>query len=122
MHEKIKEIRQTLGLTLEDFGARLGVARSTISNIEAGRKNATQRMLNDICREFNVNPDYLTGESDQMFLQMTKSDHLAAFFGDVLREDDSEFKKRFISMLSQLTTEDWKLLEKVLDRMDIKKD
>ena len=122
MHEKIKEIRQTLGLTLEDFGARLGVARSTISNIEAGRKNATQRMLNDICREFNVNPDYLTGESDQMFLQMTKSDHLAAFFGDVLREDEDDFRRRFISMLSQLSTEDWKLLEKVLDRMDIKKD
>ena len=122
MNERIKEIRQALGLTLEKFGARLGVARSTISNIEAGRINCTQRMLNDICREFNVNPDYLAGTSDQMFLQMTRSDQLAAFFGDVLRDEEEDFRRRFISALAQMTTAEWKLLEKVLDRMDIKKD
>jgi phage portal protein BeeE len=79
-------------------------------------------MLNDICREFNVNPDYLAGTSDQMFLQMTRSDQLAAFFGDVLRDEEDEFRRRFISALAQMTTAEWKLLEKVLDRMDIKKD
>lgn len=117
MNEKIKEIRLALGLTLEDFGSRLGVARSTISNIEAGRKNTTQRMMNDICREFHVNPDYLAGTSEEMFLEMSKEDEIAAFLGDVLRDKDETFKKRFVAALARLTDDDWAVMEKIIDRI-----
>lgn len=120
--ERIKEIRKALGLTLDKFGERVGVKKSALSSLENGRSNLTDQLALSICREYGVNPEYLSGESDQMFLQMSKSDQLAAFFGDVLRSEEDDYRRRFISMLSQMTTEDWKLLEKVLDRMDIKKD
>ena len=32
--ERIKEIRKALNLTMEKFGENIGVAKSTISNIE----------------------------------------------------------------------------------------
>lgn len=120
--ERIKEIRKALGLTLDKFGERVGVKKSALSSLENGRTNLTDQLALSICREYNVNPEYLSGDSDQMFLQMSRSDQLAAFFGDVLRDEEDEFRRRFISALAQMTTDEWKLLEKVLDRMQIKKD
>ena len=121
-NERIRAIRSALDMTMEAFGKRIGVSRAAISNIENGNRGITNQLATSICREFNVNPEYLSGESDQMFLQMSKSDQLAAFFGDVLRDEEDDFRRRFISALAQMTTAEWKLLEKVLDRMDIKKD
>lgn len=121
-NERIRAIRSALDMTMEAFGKRIGVSRAAISNIENGNRGITNQLATSICREFNVNPEYLSGDSDQMFLQMSKSDQLAAFFGDVLRDEEDDFRRRFISALSQMTTAEWKLLEKVLDRMDIKKD
>ena len=63
--ERIKEIRGILGLTLEKFGDKLGVTKVAISNIEKGNRNLTEQMVKSICREYNVNYDYLmygTGE------------------------------------------------------------
>ena len=42
--ERIKEVRNSLGLTLEKFGDRLGVTKVAISNIEKGNRNLTEQM------------------------------------------------------------------------------
>ena len=42
--ERIREVRNTLGLTLEKFGDRLGVTKVAISNIEKGNRNLTEQM------------------------------------------------------------------------------
>lgn len=39
--EKIREIRKYYKLTMEQFGEKIGVTKSTISNIENGNRNAT---------------------------------------------------------------------------------
>lgn len=120
--ERIKEVRKALGLTLDKFGERVGVKKSGLSSLENGRTNLTDQLALSICREFNVNPDYLSGESEEMFLELSRSDELAAFFGDVLKDDDEDFRKRFISALAQFTEEDWKLFEKIFDKMAKEKD
>ena len=61
--ERVKEIRNKNGLTLEKFGKRLGVAKTTISRIENGVNGLTDQMCKSICREFRVNEEWLkTGE------------------------------------------------------------
>ena len=60
--ERVKEIRKTLNLTLEKFGEKLGVGKTAISNIEKGNRNLTDQMAKAICREYNVNYDYLIYE------------------------------------------------------------
>ena len=57
--ERVKELRKTLGLTMEKFGNRLGVTKVAISNIERGNRKLTEQMLRSICREFDVNEDWL---------------------------------------------------------------
>ena len=57
--ERIRELRKITGMTMEQFGGKLGVTKSTISNIENGNRNATEHMIKFICREFNVNEEWL---------------------------------------------------------------
>jgi transcriptional regulator with XRE-family HTH domain len=120
--ERIKEIRKALGLTLDKFGERVGVKKSALSSLENGRTNLTDQLSLSICREYNVNPEYLTGESDQMFTEMTKEDEIAAFLGDVLRDKEETFRKRFISALARLNEEDWRIMERILDKLANEKD
>ena len=73
MNERIKELRKNLNLTLEKFGKRLGVTKVTISNIENGNRNLTEQMLISICREFNVNENWLRNGEGEMFNSVPNS-------------------------------------------------
>ncbi len=65
--ERIKEIRKTLNLTLEKFGEPLGVKKNSISQIETGKNGLTDQLAKAICREYNVNYDYLIHGDGDMF-------------------------------------------------------
>lgn len=71
--ERIKEIRKTLDLTLEKFGEKLGVTKTTISRIEKGVNNLTDQMAKSICREYNVSYDYLIYGEGEMFTDLPKT-------------------------------------------------
>lgn len=65
--ERVKEVRKTLDLTLEKFGEKLGVKKAALSAIENGKRNLTEQMIISICREYNVNYDYLVYGDGDMF-------------------------------------------------------
>lgn len=65
--ERVREIRKALGLTLEKFGEKLGVKRNSLSQVENGRNSLTDQMAKAICREYNVNYDYLIYGDGEMF-------------------------------------------------------
>ena len=71
--ERVKEIRKSLELTLEKFGMKLGVTKQTISRIEKGVTNLTEQMAKSICREYNVNYDYLINGTGEMFSDLPKT-------------------------------------------------
>lgn len=87
MNERIKELRKHLGLTLEEFGKRLGVTRSAIGHLERGERTLTDQMFLSICREFNVNEEWLrTGEGEMFSLQ---EDEEAAYVSELLDDTDN---------------------------------
>ena len=113
MNERIRQLRKSLGLTLEEFGAKVGVTKTAVSRLENGERNLTDQMFLSICREWNVNEEWLrTGEGD-MFVEMTRDEQIASFIGSIQANVDDSFKKRFISMLSTLDEPEWELLEKM---------
>ncbi|MDE7266087.1 MAG: helix-turn-helix transcriptional regulator [Lachnospiraceae bacterium] len=59
INKRVKEIRKSNDLTMEKFGERIGVTKSTISNIENGNRGVTDQMFKSICREFNVREEWL---------------------------------------------------------------
>lgn len=77
MNERVKILRKSLNLTLEKFGARLGVGKNAISRIETGKSNLTDQMFLSICREYNVNPTWLEKGTGPMFLERSEDDEYA---------------------------------------------
>lgn len=71
--ERVKEIRKTLTLTLEKFGNKLGVGKTAISKIEKNENTLTDQMAKSICREYNVNYDWLIYEEGEMFSNLPKT-------------------------------------------------
>lgn len=117
MKERIKELRKTLDLTLEEFGNKIGVTKTTISRIENGVNSVTNQMLTSICREFNVNEEWLrTGEGD-MFVPLTRSEAIAEFAGSLMKEEDASFKKRLIEALAKLNEQEWEVLEGIARKL-----
>lgn len=73
---RIKELRNKLGLTLEEFGNTLGFSRSSMSNIETGYRNVTDRLIMAIVNTYNVNEEWLRYGKGEMFIE-SKESHLA---------------------------------------------
>lgn len=113
-NNRVREIRKSLNLTMEKFGEPLGVKKSAISNIENGSRGLTDQMIISICREYNVNEDWLRTGSGEMFVPLTRDEQIEVFMGEVLRDEPGDFRRRLISVLSRLTESEWELLEKKL--------
>ena len=69
----MKEIRTALSLTLEKFGEKLGVGKTAISKIEKNERSLTDQMAKSICREYNVNYDWLMDEDGDMFSDLPQT-------------------------------------------------
>lgn len=123
MNGRVKELRTILGLSAEKFGARVGVTRSAVSRIENGVVNVTEQMQKSICREFNVNEEWLRSGTGEMFVEQSRDEEIAEFIGNMQASEGDSFKKRFISMLAKLDESEWEVLEKMaLMIYDTKKD
>lgn len=67
--ERIKNIREKLGITQEEFSQRLGTTRNTITNYEANRRMPMDATIKSICREFNVSEAWLRTGDGEMFVR-----------------------------------------------------
>lgn len=117
MNERIKELRKALRLTQQEFADRVGIKRNSLANYETGRNTPLDVIVSSICREFNVNEQWLRNGDGPMFLEYTRDDEIAAFAGDVLKTEDDSFRRRFVAMLSRLNESDWAVLEKMAEEM-----
>lgn len=117
-NERIKELRKNyLRLTLAEFGERIGVRHSAISNIENGIRNVTDQMRTSICREYGVREEWLRDGVGEVFVRKSAEDELNALAEKVMADTPDSFRRRFISMLAKLTDEQWKLLSEMEDMM-----
>lgn len=112
MNERIKKLRKTLDLTQQEFADRLGIKRNTVATYESGRNEPIDAVISLICREFNVNEEWLRNGTGEMFVELDKEDLLMEWAGRVLGNRSSSFKKNFVKMLMSLTEDEWELLER----------
>lgn len=80
MKERIRELRKHLNMTMDEFGAHIGLSKAAISLIESGRNGARDQTIFAICREFGVNEQWLRTGEGEMFEQTRETvlDRLAA--------------------------------------------
>lgn len=122
MNERLKKLRKTLDLTQQAFADRIGIARGNVGAYEVGKNAPSDAVISLICREFNVNENWLRTGEGEMFIQQTPDEQIAAFVGDLLKIEDDSFKRRLISGLAALDDNGWDVLEKFLDSIQKKRD
>lgn len=66
--ERIRQVRKALGLTMEAFGEKLGMTKSSVSSIENGKNGASGQTIRLICSLFGVDYFWLTEGEGEMFV------------------------------------------------------
>ena len=65
VHERIKEIRLSLGISQREFSKRIFITQSFYGDIELGKKKTNDRIIHLISTQININKDWLvTGKGD----------------------------------------------------------
>lgn len=67
MNTRIKKIRKTLDLTQQAFAEKIGLKQNSIALIESGKRNISDQAILSICREFDVNEQWLKKGEGEMF-------------------------------------------------------
>lgn len=99
--ERIKKIRKHYGLTLEKFGKKIGITKASLSRIESGTNNPSDQTIMLICREYNVNEDWLRNGTGDMFNPLSESGNLIDQLAAEYTLDD--FQRKLLTEYLSLT-------------------
>ena len=121
LNERLKKLRKTLDLTQQAFSDKLGVKRNTVGQWEIGRNKPSDAIIFSICREFNVNENWLRTGEGEMFVEMSRDEQIETFVGNLLKNEDDSFKRRLISGLAALDETGWDILENFLKSIQSEK-
>ena len=116
MNERIRLLRKELGLNQSDFGNKIGVKQGTVAGYESGARTPLDAVVSSICREFDVNEEWLRTGEGEMFEQMTEQQKLLKYTGMLLKDKDSAVVnaiQSFIVTYEQLDDTSKATLEKI---------
>lgn len=117
MNERVKQLRVSLGLSQEDFGAKIGLkSKASVSKIEKGINGTTEQTLRSMCREFGASYLWLTTGEGPMFENGGDDAALHVMVDRVLASENDRVKAIFKG-LSDFTTEDWEQVDRLLDKL-----
>lgn len=127
--DRIKEVRNSLGMTQSDFGERIGLKQAGIGQMENGSRNVTERTIILICSTFGINEEWLrTGNGDMHVTPSTFSlDEYAQQKGltdlefDIVKsymELDPDVRKAILATFKNTLSLDRKNREKVEEKID----
>lgn len=110
--ERVKEVRKSLGLTLEKFGEKIGLKKNSVSQIENGKNSLTEQVVKAICREYNVDYMWLTSGDGEMFVESDDD-----FFEriDRIMAGENETRKNMFKSLLYASDEDIEALARIIE-------
>ena len=103
MKDRIKELRKSLGLTQQEFADKIGLKRNSVASYEIGRNIPMDAVILSICREFNVNEEWLRTGQGTMFFELLPEDEFSAAAAELSKDGDK--------LAMQAVIEYWKLDE-----------
>lgn len=101
INSRILELRKNLKMSQTEFGKGIGVSRGVINNIDLNIVDITTKplLIQQICKEFNVNRVWLETGEGEMFAQLSEDEELAMIFGEVL---SGEMDPRRIKLIKSI--------------------
>lgn len=116
VNQRVKQVRQHFRLTQEEFGARLGVSRDVIANIECERVEVSDLIKKALSLEFRVSLIWLDFGDDEMF-QTTEIECLSKV--SAVLESASEKKLNLIIQVTEMTEAEVDTLYRLCERLHV---
>ena len=113
---RVKKVRLRKGISQEQFGEIIGIKKAAVSKIENGENSLSKGNLLAICRQFNVNKEWLINGNGEMFTTKSKEDEIRNFFENAISSDSdiAKIQRKFISTLVSLDEEEWIVLDRFM--------
>lgn len=97
MNERIKKIRKDAGLTMEAFGDRIGMKKSSVCRIESGENGASDAAVKMICTVFNVDEHWLRTGEGEPYIELSEHEQIIQRLNKVqwaMRDPNSEAEQK----------------------------
>lgn len=118
--ERVREVRKSLGLTLEKFGEQIGIKKAAVSKIEKGENSLTDANIKAICREYSVDYIWLTTGEGEMFIE-TDDDFMEKIDRIMVNENDA--RRNIFKALLYASDDDVAALARIMNLYnDMEKD
>ena len=79
MNERIKELRQALGLTQQVFADKAGTSVQTLLDMKQKKSVPSDAVISLICEKFDVNEEWLRTGAGEMFKERLPQDEVASY-------------------------------------------
>ena len=116
MKDRIKQIRKEAGMTQEKFAEQLGLKRNTIATYETGKSEPMDNIIISICREFNVNEQWLRTGEGEMRTQISGEERYSINVAKLQRTND-ETIMRWVNAIAETNPEILKEIESFLKNL-----
>lgn len=98
--QRLRSARDTLGLTQEDVASALGITRTSVIAMEAGKRNVTALELRRLARLYRREVSWMLGEGPESIEGRSAEDQALFRATAQLSADDKEQVLRFAQFLA----------------------
>lgn len=113
LSDRIKEVREAVGLNQIDFAKRIGIGSSGMSKLESGSNTPSEQTLRLICSEFGISRQWLEFGEGEMH---PDPPGWVEMVSRVMR-GDNDFAKQIMASFCALDDAQWQQLREILDTL-----
>lgn len=108
MKDRIKAIRQALGLSQKEFAEKMHLATNYISLIETGKNGVTDKYIYRVCEAFNANEVWIRqgGDKINMFIEPTPTNPNTQKLLEIVSNMSDEQIKQVYAVVKALYNEE----------------
>lgn len=120
-NDRFRDIRKACKKTQEEWAAILGLSRTGVADIESGRRNVTDKHIKLLCVESidgkNISENWLRTGEGEMFEPLSRSETIAKFAGELMKDEDDSFRRQLVEALAQLDEKEWEVLAGIAKKL-----
>lgn len=117
---RVRELRKSIRMNQTEFGNKIDVAQSYLTNIETAKRPVTDKIFKLIClQSWNgkfVNENWLRTGEGEMFLELPPEDEIAAAISEVL--EDIHCKNSFYTLIKEILVQHERLDDESQKQID----
>lgn len=122
INTQIDLLIKKLNIKKVDFAKKLKIDQSYVTRLIKGDNLPSERLIDDICRKFNVNKNWLLSGTDGEENMFVPEDMKYMQTIGKLGSEKNEFKKFYLNMMMGLPDEYWDYIYKEFKKFEEKKE